>query len=289
MIRDPVISAQDLPGRDEKEWLVGRALDLDLERREMRRLFQLAAWDGETRGLMGELAALEERLQGVGDALERITPAAHRLTQLESRLAGASSVATGQPALLRRVLGWLQSPQGVSLQPLSFVAGVLVAALTAGMMTRGAQVATPLAPVSRNVTAAALTALAPPPERLVVHDLQFVNAQVRLDWTNRFILPASGAMRLKLARDTNDTVHLQFDASEHVDLEISHLDPRGGRGGVVSLPVDGIGYASLSQPRSGDMVLIRNRGRVPVVVYVRGPRDQGTQVLPDEGAGGQTF
>ncbi len=232
---------------DEIHELISRGLDADLDRREMRRLYLLAARDPSIGQEMGELAALEEGLADWADLTDGPIP--------NTDLTAAALVRVeNKPALLNRLSDWLHSPHGISIQPFSFVGGMAMAALAVWITVP-------------SVTSGPLISA---PQRLRIHDVQFVDAKARVDWTNRFIVPAGGATRLSLGAGGEQPLHIQFETVEPVDLVVAHTTPNSQRDVVQTFSVDGIGYASLNRPRSEDLLTIRNQGMVPVLVYMRG-------------------
>ncbi len=226
--------------------LISRGLDADLDRREMRRLYRLVARDPRVVQEMGELAALEE---GLADWAQRdIDPPP--TTDLTT---AAMARPERGPSLWSRLGDWLHSPQGISIQPFSFAGGLAVAALAMWIAVPTVMRAPP----------------GSPPQRLQIHDVQFIDAKARVDWTNRFIVPAGGATRLSLGSGGEQPLHIQFETVEPVELLVAHTTPGSRRDLVQTVTVDGIGYASLTRPLVGDMLTIRNRGQVPVLVYMR--------------------
>ena len=114
-----------------------------------------------------------------------------------------------------------------------------------------------------------MTSVSTPP-RLAIQDVQFSQAEARVNWTNRFVVPPGAATRLSLNNGGKDPVLLQFESVQPASLEVIHY--AGGVSGetVRLFTIDGIGFATLREPRQGDEVVVRNSGNVPVLVYMRG-------------------
>ena len=234
--------------------LISRGLDADLNREEMRQLYRLAVNDAAVRTEMGELADLETGLVQWSAGFEKVP--------FPVRFAAGAKPSLRQNRLLPRFWQWLRSPQGLAMQPLSFAGGLAAALLAVWLV-----------PVSGKTT------VSPDVSRLQIHAVQFTHAEARLDWTNRFFVVPGAATRLAVSEGGNQPVHLQFESVEPVPMEVNHLSTSGSGEVVQPFTVDGVGFASLLQPRRGDEVIIRNRGQVPVVVYLRGVH--GTTVTAD--------
>ena len=239
---------------EETQVLISRGLDADLDREEMRRLYHLAANDEAVRAQMGELADLEAGLAQWSAGFERVPSPA--------RFAPGVTPSPRQNRSLQLFWQWVRSPQGLAMQPLSFAGGLAVALLAVWLV-----------PVSGKVAAT------PDVSRLQIHAVQFTRAEARVNWTDRFFVAPGAATRLAVSAGGNQPVHLQFESVEPVPMEVNHLSTSGSREAMQPFTVDGVGFASLHQPRQGDEVVIRNRGQVPVVVYLRGLR--GTTVTAD--------
>jgi hypothetical protein len=149
---------------------------------------------------------------------------------------------------------WLLSPKGLAVQPFSFAGGILAALLVIWL--------TP--PVQSSLN----SSIEPIANRLDIHDVQFVKAKARVDWTNQFIIPPGGSTRLTLDQG-REPVQIQFETVEPTRLTITHSSAIKGEEAVRSFVVTGIGYATLGQPHAGDAVAIENSGQVPVLVYMR--------------------
>ncbi|MBF0358930.1 MAG: hypothetical protein HQL70_10005 [Magnetococcales bacterium] len=240
--------------RDGINLLISRGLDGDLDREEIATLYRLVADDPTLTVEMGEVARLQEELAQFNRAInsqapqsnlgKRAVEAINRDRKQKNSFAGRSG----------RFLQWLLSPKGLALQPLSFAGGILAAMLVVW--------------VSPPVKVMPDNSIAPVASRLEIHDVQFVNAKARVNWTNQFIIPPGSSTRLTLDEGL-EPVKIQLESVESTRLTITHISPTRGEETVRSFVVNGIGYATLSQPRSGDAVAIENSGQVPVLVYMR--------------------
>ena len=235
--------------------LLSRGLDGDLSRKEMVQLYQLVADNPSLTEEMGELAQLQERL----DRLSEVVGTQRPEGDLAARILGVVAAERRQKRTLFSLIGglskWLLSPKGLAVQPFSFAGGVLAAVMVVwlnppslGIINQG-----------KVETIAA---------RLAIHDVQFVKAKARVDWTNQFIIPPDSSTRLALD-ESQESVHIQFETVESTRLTIIHNSLTRGEEAQRSFVVTGIGYATLRHPRSGDSVSIENSGQVPVLVYMR--------------------
>ncbi|MBF0109713.1 MAG: hypothetical protein HQL76_11100 [Magnetococcales bacterium] len=246
---------------EQDQELLSRGLEADLDRAEMRHLYRLAVTEPWTLKEMAQLLGLE---RGFQEALrqERQTVADKGLTDraVAQRMAAHAS-RHSSPLLepMRRAWGWFFSPRSVVLQPFSFVGGVAVVVLALGVFPSAER--EPVRQVATTVST---------PPRLAIQDVQFSQAEARVNWTNRFIVPPGAATRLSLDQGGKDPVLLQFESVQPASLEVIHY--AGGVSGetVRLFNIDGIGFAALREPRRGDEVVVRNSGNVPVVVYMRG-------------------
>jgi hypothetical protein len=240
--------------RDSINLLISRGLDGDLDREEIAMLYRLVSDDPTLTVEMGEVARLQEDLAQFTRAInnqtlqsdlgKRAFEAIKKDRQQKNSFAGRSE----------QFLQWLLSPKGLAVQPLSFSGGILAAMLVVW-------ISTPIQTIPGN-------SIAPVANRLEIHDVQFVKAKARVNWTNQFIIPPGGSTRLTLD-EGSEPVKIQLESVESARLTITHISPTRGEETVRSFVVTGIGYATLSQPRSGDAVAIENGGQVPVLVYMR--------------------
>ncbi|HIJ84872.1 MAG TPA: hypothetical protein HPQ00_11825, partial [Magnetococcales bacterium] len=254
--------------------LLSRGLDADLDRTEMRRLYRLAVTQPQTLQEMAQLLGLERSFQEV--SLREQQTFTNRSTV---DVAVASMVAEKQRrhALINRIHRawlWFFSPRSVVLQPFSFVGGVAAVILVLGLFpTISQKLAWPTMKMPD------MAAVLPTAHR-GIQEVQFkptetrVNSQAeRVNWTNRFIVPPGAATSLSLNNGGEDPVLLQFESVQPATLEVIHY--AGGLSGerVQLLNIDGIGYATLfatlREPRQGDEVVVKNSGKVPVLVYMR--------------------
>ncbi|MBF0177347.1 MAG: hypothetical protein HQL63_10960 [Magnetococcales bacterium] len=239
---------------------ISRGLDADLDRVEIRRLFLLVARDAEVRREMEEMAALEEALSVMALATERQMPA----SDLPARVIAALHTVPPAPlsglrvalengkrllARCRELDAW-QVPFGAGLA--TAVVAILVVAPFWGRVHSGENT------------------------RLVVHDLQFIDAQPRVSWTNQFIVPPGGETRFALRLSDDKPLRIQFQTAEASPVRVVHDAPGSVRGSANLFTVDGIGFATLRRPRTGDGVAIQNQGSVPLVVYLQGVGSDGT-------------
>jgi hypothetical protein len=244
--------------------MLSRGLDADLNRAEMRELYRLAAADPRIPREMGELAAMEDDLAALNQTMAAATlerDLAETVRQAVSTEDKASSGANP----VRAVWNWIISPKGFAVQPLSFVTGVLLAALGLGTVT----------PV---LTKSLTERVAFEPPRLNLIDVQFDDAKPRVDWTYQFIVPPGQEARLLIDHGGQNAVKFQFEADQPVDLALVHHAPGNRRDTVQGFTVHGIGYASLKNPTPGDTVTVRNGGDVPVLVYAFSPRSGNATV-----------
>ncbi|MBF0142774.1 MAG: hypothetical protein HQL57_03320 [Magnetococcales bacterium] len=248
--------------------LVSRGLDGDLDRGEIRRLFR-SVQDPRVAFEMKAMADLESGLVELAARALDHRPGEDFVERVRSAVSrggvGSSPFHYGP---LSAVWSWLRSPSGLSFQPISFVAGSLVSLLVLLVSVPSVDPGPKIEPV-----------------RLAVHQVPFVKATAKLDWNQRFIVPAGDAAQLVLRSSGSKSVHLQFEAAESVKIVVEHRPPSGSLGAVQSLTVSGFGYASLQRPQSGDWLSVRNDGRVPVLVYLHASDDESAVVSPDPGAG----
>ncbi|MCP5366974.1 MAG: hypothetical protein H6907_05465 [Hyphomicrobiales bacterium] len=237
--------------------LLSRGLDGDLDRAEMRRLYRLAAADPAVPAGMGALTAGEEGLAALAAATDR-APSRDIAAAVAARL--AAEAPRRRP--WRRIWSWLRAPNGITLQPLSFAGGLAVAAAVLALVPA----------LDRDPAA--------PAGRLDVSDLQFVSAEARVDWNYRFVLAPGRATRLALDSGRHLPVQLQFGTAEPVPVLLIHQQPDGERQPTHAFTVDGVGFATLRQPQPGDVVIIRNEGRAPVIVYAYTDAFDGARIDP---------
>ncbi|GAB6052398.1 hypothetical protein JCM17960_12180 [Magnetospira thiophila] len=229
------------PIDDATEELLSRGLDADLDRAEMRQLYRVAAQNPDVPREMGELAGLEAGMQAADAPLRAVRPSPALAANLERLL-------TRRPAPAS-LWHWLHIPRSFSFQPLSFAGGAALAALLVVL-------ATPL-----------VTQYAPGFQRLNINNMKFVDAQTDLDWTYQFLLHPGQSTRVTLDLGDTRPVQLQFEAPRPTPLTIVHQAPGLRPDTERRLTIDGIMYASLRDPRPGDVVELRNDGQVPVLVY----------------------
>jgi len=249
--------------RERIEELLSRGLDADLNRGEMRELYRAAADDASVPVEMGELAAMEDQLAELGQSVADAAPAKSLADAVRQSITDAGG--GREPGPLRGMLDWLMSPKGFAMQPLSFAVGIAVAAI-------GLSTVTPV--LTRSITQQASFE----PQRLNVIDVQFEDAKPRVDWTYQFVVAPGDEARLLIDHGGDRPVKLQFESAEPVDLAIVHRAPGRRRDVVQGFTVNGIGYASLKNPKPGDRVVVRNGGEVPVLVYAFSPRSSSTSV-----------
>lgn len=242
--------------REMVQLLISRGLDGDLDRGEMAQLYRLVAENPSLTVEMGEIAKLQEELEQLAGAYSEATPNADLAAQTMAVIKQKQRQQRSLFAIIQQFWHWLLSPKGLAVQPFSFAGGILVSLLVLWLsaptlnLHRGKSVATPIA------------------TRLAIHDLQFVKAKARINWTNQFIVPPGGSTRLALDGG-QEPVQMQFETVEPTRLTITHSSKTGGEEAVRSFMVSGVSYATLSQPSSGDAVAIENSGMVPVLVYIR--------------------
>ncbi|MBF0425654.1 MAG: hypothetical protein HQL66_07535 [Magnetococcales bacterium] len=241
--------------------LISRGLDADLDRVELRRLFLTVARDEAARQELGEMAALEEataHLAAVSipaaplpDLAERVVTAVRDVPVVPPR---PESRSPERPRLLERLRTLVAWPSSIGARVVLVMAGVALLVVV---------------PLWGRVHFSDAT-------RLVVHDLQFTDAQPRVTWTNQFIVPSGGETRFALKLGADKPLRIQFQTTETAAVRVIHSAPGSIRGSVNTFSIDGIGYATLRRPRTGDKVTIQNQGPVPLVVYVQGIGSDGT-------------
>ncbi|MCW9034492.1 MAG: hypothetical protein OQJ97_09755 [Rhodospirillales bacterium] len=248
--------------KEDEQELISRGLDADLNRQEMRKLYKLVAKDDEARVEAGELAELENDL-----ALLAATSTETELTRdfaAEIQASMIKAEAKPKVGLIGKAWKWLRSPDGLSIQPLSFASGIAIAAVALFMVN----------PV--------MTELQPEEARFIVNDMQFTKAQTTVDWTYQFIVTPGGATRVALDQGDDLPMHFQFESSDNVPLVVSHETPGRKKTPSKSFTVDGIGFATLMKPLAGDSIVVHNNGKVPVVVYAYTNGYGGSGVFPDK-------
>lgn len=263
---------------DEKDQeLLSRGLDADLDRAEMRHLYRLAVTEPQVLREMAQLLGLERGFQEALQLERKTFPARDVVGTAVAAMAIEKKHHRSLSDLMARGQAWFFSPRSVAVQPFSFVGGIAAVVLLAWLVplvsTNNDQ-----EPVRHNSASAVVA----PPPRLAIQDVQFSQAEARVDWTNRFIVPPGAATRLSLDNNGEDPVLLQFEAVQPASLEVVHY--AGGKSGetVKLFTVDGVGFATLREPRQGDVVVVKNGGKVPVLVYMRS-MDGVTFSGPQEG------
>ncbi len=234
--------------------LISRGLDGELDREEIARLYKLVADDPSLTVEMGEVARLQEDLMRLSRHAAEQTPGSDLGAQAMAAVEKERRQRYSPARLGERFRQWLLSPKGLAVQPLSFAGGIAAAMLVLW-----------LTPTTVTAPQGSVQQIA---NRLNIHDLQFVKAKARIDWTNQFIIPPGGSTRLSLDQ-SREPVQIQFETVEPTRLTITHTSKMPGEETVRSFVVTGIGYATLGQPSSGDAVAIENSGQVPVLVYMR--------------------
>lgn len=238
--------------------LLSRGLEADLDRAEMRRLYHLAVSQPEALQEMEQLLGLELRLQEALREEQKTVPASDLTNVAIATMVANKRQGRSPKILMNRLWAWFISPRSLVLQPFSFVGGVVVVFLVLGLIRTSGHdlVRHGLAPFSST-------------PRLAIQDVQFNQAEARVNWDNRFVVPPGAATRLSLNSGGKDPVLLQFESVQAASLEVVHY--AGGLSGetVRLFTIDGIGFATLREPRQGDEVVVKNRGQVPVLVYMR--------------------
>ncbi len=249
--------------KDHDQELISRGLDADLDRHEMRQLYKLVAHDDQARAEIGDLADLEDELA----AIAKTAPAKELRRDFAAEIKASITQDKSQtePGLFGKAWKWLRSPDGFSLQPLSVVSGITIAAATVFIMT----------PVMMDSQ--------PEPARFIVNDMQFTKAQTTVDWTYQFIVTPGGATRVALDQGDDLPMHFQFESSDDVPLVVAHETPGRKKAPSQKFNVDGIGFATLVKPRAGDSIVVHNNGKVPVVVYAYTNGYGGSEVFPGSG------
>ncbi|OSM01690.1 hypothetical protein [Magnetofaba australis] len=233
--------------------LIALGLDAQLSPEQMRRLYRATAANPlPTAQAMGEMADLEEALDDLRAQAQQARPATDLAQRIETALA-AQTVA--RPAgVLQRLFDWLRHPQGLSIQPMSFIGGGAVAALALTL-------AAPVVIQQTGITES---------PRLEVSEVSFEEARTRdVDWTSRFIVFPGQSMRLDLNAEGDRPMVLQFEAAQPTPIMVQHEAPGARRDAARALVVNGIHYVTLRNPQPGDRVAIRNRGEAPVLVYAQ--------------------
>ncbi|MBF0134169.1 MAG: hypothetical protein HQL75_16475 [Magnetococcales bacterium] len=239
--------------------LLSRGLDADLDRVEMRMLYHLAVTQPLALQEMAGLLGLERGLREALESEQQTVSNAHGTDAAVAAMVAEQKRRYSPARLFNRAWGWLLSSRSVMLQPFSFVGGAVAAFLVLGLLPTHTQ----QQPLRQTMVA---TATAP---RLAIQEVQFSQAEARVNWTNRFIVPPGAATRLSLNNGGKDPVLLQFESIHPASLEVIHY-AGGGTGETVRLfSIDGIGFATLREPRQGDEVVVKNSGQVPVLVYMR--------------------
>ncbi|MBF0188598.1 MAG: hypothetical protein HQL50_11810 [Magnetococcales bacterium] len=256
--------------------LLSRGLDADLDRDEMRRLYRLVARRPDVVQEMGMLSELEESLQEWSEESGHLHPAPDFVKRVEQALADDLAEQNSRTKKgrfrIRSLWSWLRAPDGLSVQPLSFLTGA-VAAVMVGVVG--------LPDIVQN------TGVGLP--RLKIHDLPLVQARARVDWQQRFIVMPGEATRFTLRSGGERPALIQFESVESVPVLVEHDGPGFDRRVTRTLTVDGVGYATLRHPRSGDTVLIRNKGMAPVLVYTHSLDGDGVTVRNAVGGASSTM
>jgi hypothetical protein len=250
--------------------LISRGLDGDLDRHEVRLLYQLAGQEPWVREEMAAMAALADGLQFYRSLEAHLDPSHGLVNAIRERVRepAAQPIPT---AWWRRLRDWWRSPHGLSLQPMSFIGGMGVAGLVLWLTIPGPNWSV-LVNRTGNVDFSNT-------QRLAIHDVPFVEAKARVDWHNRFIIPPGDAARLALQTNADQPVHFRFETVEPVELQLAHIRPDAAPPHPYAFKVDGIGYASLRQPQRGDAVAIRNQGHAPVLVYFHAQQPNSARVF----------
>ncbi|MGN7611707.1 hypothetical protein ACQZV8_06450 [Magnetococcales bacterium HHB-1] len=234
---------------EREQQLLMRGLDAELSRVEMRQLYRLVAHHREAQQEMADLVALEESLLDLDEVLEAEQPSAeldHRINQLIMH-----QEMVEKTRLHKRVWSWLQSPQGIVLQPFSFLGGGIVAALLLWFFL----------PQS-NQHMALQTA------RLNILDVPFIQVKANVNWTNRIIVQPGERLLVRLDQPEGEAVVMRLEALQPTPVIISHaLRNRSESQQIIT--VNGIRYASLHAPRQGDQVVLQNHGEAPVLLFTR--------------------
>jgi len=254
--------------------LLSRGLDADLNRAEMRRLYRLVAEDDDVRAEAGALALMEDDFAAFAADLAEAEPGSELSHKIREALAEEQQKQPKETKQSGGFLGWLHSPHGISMQPLSFVSGLAVAALAWVLITPAAE----------------QMGIAPKPEiaRFQVSDMHFKQAEAEVDWTYQFIVMPGGATRVALDQGDDLPMHFQFESTEPAPLTVAHHSKNRKKPQLHSFTVDGIGVADLKNPLPGDSLVVHNNGQVPVVVYAYTNGYGGSWVLPADKNGDGT-
>lgn len=231
---------EDMMTDDDRDLLLSRGLDGDLDRAEMRRLYHLAADDPAMAPAMGRMATVEDGLAALAAATARARPPSRPRDAMVPPVADRRWWEGAREAWRGR-LGRRAGP---------FLGGAAVAALVVlavvGILDRGAPVA---------------------PPRFAVVDVEVDRAHSHIDWTYQFVVRPGDAARVALDLGDSLPVQFQFESAQPVPLSVVHESPDGRRGPAHHLLVQGVRFASLRDPRPGDGVVVRNEGPAPVVIY----------------------
>ncbi|MBF0146205.1 MAG: hypothetical protein HQL84_09235 [Magnetococcales bacterium] len=245
---------------EQDQELISRGLEADLNRAEMRHLYRLAVTQPPALEEMAQLLGLEHGFQEALQQERRMVVGTNLTGKAVAAMVAGQAQRNSFGSFVRHLWAWFFSPRTVLLQPFSFVGGVAAVVLALGLFPS----------MDRDlVRPGGVTSVSTPP-RLAIQDVQFNQAEARVNWTNRFVVPPGAATRLSLNNGGKDPVLLQFESVQPASLEVIHY--AGGVSGetVRLFTIDGIGFATLREPRQGDEVVVRNSGNVPVLVYMRG-------------------
>ena len=102
--------------------------------------------------------------------------------------------------------------------------------------------------------------------RFHVHEVQLYAAQDNIVWTHtQFVLPRD-TIRFVVHQGHAQSYHFRLESWGPVPIAVIHEDARGGQGASQQLILQGIRYAFLQTPQSGDAILIQNEGAQPLHV-----------------------
>lgn len=102
--------------------------------------------------------------------------------------------------------------------------------------------------------------------RFQLQQIAFHETKDKVDWDQSHTLQPGQVLKHRVVKGHVDAYHFRLKSSGPVNVVIDHNDAESDTESVHRLPLQGVHYASLNKPKTGDVIVIRNEGEEPIEV-----------------------